>query len=375
MILPGSGGTLAPLPSAGERVLQIFQAVLESPHMNADDHFFWSGATSLQALEACARLETWLGARVPLTLLQEHPTARQFFEHLPGRDPVGEARHLLRLVEGEQPGAILMMPDTDLREILVCELTRRLPPGPPVYSFRHDGYRTGALPPRSLPSLAREFAQDMTRAGLRGPLRIFGHCYGGFLGWELASQLEKQGVEVALVLLSDSWIPHWAREPGGKWEEVRRRAAKVKERALGDLREGGGLRGAWNSAQDELEKLRRNPLHDWLETSSGKEAFGGEGTPGTAMAARFADAIDLWVPERIRAPVVCGIAETWDPDPSYEYALETPEGPERRKAWLELTDGPGEVVTLPGRHSELFHTPELLDEAAAQLGEIFARYR
>lgn len=353
-----------PVTAPCERLLEVFREILASPRLTPDEDLFEVGATSLQALEICSQIETWLGVRVPLTLLREHPTARSLHDHLPGSTPVEGAGSLVRLVDGGREGALVLMPDSDLREAMVCDLARALGPGPQVLSFRHRGYRDGSQPPGTLPELAAEFADDLARAGIRGPFGLFGHCLGGYFAWELAHQLEQREERVAFVFMNDSWLPPAAMSP----------AARLWIEAHGFLRAGtmaweGLRRGGWKKARKQLRyglaAQRVGMLRAWLETWTGQRAYGGRESRGGAVALAMADATERWRPGEIRAPVACGLSELWGPRLL---------GMDPRRGWSSLTRGGASWVQMPGRHTESLMEPWVAT-SASRLEEVMVRFR
>ena len=74
------------LPESVADVMAIFGDVLQVPAVVPDDSFFLLGGHSLLAMRVCARAEQKFGRPVPVHLLFEFPTARQFAEQIVASD-------------------------------------------------------------------------------------------------------------------------------------------------------------------------------------------------------------------------------------------------------------------------------------------------
>jgi amino acid adenylation domain-containing protein len=83
----------------------------------------------------------------------------------------------------------------------------------PVYGFQPRGYCGSMAPHANVPSAARAYIEAMRKIDPVGPYRLVGHSFGGWVAFEMASQLRTQGAEVELLLLLDSEAPPTAERP------------------------------------------------------------------------------------------------------------------------------------------------------------------
>jgi amino acid adenylation domain-containing protein len=88
---PGSAtltdGVLQSLSETEERVVRIFQDVLDLRRIGPDDNFFDSGGTSLLLINAHLRLQAQFERLIPVTLLFECPTVRSLAKRLSSDRP------------------------------------------------------------------------------------------------------------------------------------------------------------------------------------------------------------------------------------------------------------------------------------------------
>ncbi|MFB4309607.1 thioesterase domain-containing protein [Actinomadura sp. GTD37] len=125
-----------------------------------------------------------------------------------GRRAADAGVELLR--GGEGPAMALVHP---VGGELFCygELTRRLPPGYPVYGLGADEMLRGADPPE-LVALARHYLDRLERASVR-PALVAGWSFGGIVAYEMARSLAADGrpcpvaVIDAMPSLADRLVP------------------------------------------------------------------------------------------------------------------------------------------------------------------------
>ncbi len=83
----------------------------------------------------------------------------------------------------------------------------------PIYGFQPRGYCGTMAPHADVPSAARAYIAAMRKVDPDGPYRLAGHSFGGWVAFDMASQLHAMGAEVELLLLLDSEAPHTAERP------------------------------------------------------------------------------------------------------------------------------------------------------------------
>jgi len=83
----------------------------------------------------------------------------------------------------------------------------------PVYGFQPRGYCGTMVPHVDVPSAARAYIAAMRKIDPVGPYRLVGHSFGGWVAFEMASQLRTMGAEIELLLLLDSEAPYTTARP------------------------------------------------------------------------------------------------------------------------------------------------------------------
>jgi thioesterase domain-containing protein/acyl carrier protein len=214
---PASEGT------AEDELIAIWESVLNTKPVRANDDFFDLGGHSLLAARLLARIEDSLGVELPLASLLEAPTVR------------GQAQ-LVRKYRGNGTS----------EKQTTEESTRQLPffflGGDPTFrplsqrlselrEFHSLGLRMSLIEklkdPKSLECIAEQFVQSIRERRAEGPYMLGGWCAHGLLAFEIARQLHAQGQEVAQVLLLETANPVRMKQYSGWKRTIARVQLKI----------------------------------------------------------------------------------------------------------------------------------------------------
>jgi amino acid adenylation domain-containing protein len=94
------------------------------------------------------------------------------------------------------------------------DLAQALDPSIPVFGLQPRGLCGKLAPHADVPSAARAYLRAVREVQPRGPYRLLGHSFGGWVATEMARQLHEQGEQVSLLAVLDSRAPTVAgKEP------------------------------------------------------------------------------------------------------------------------------------------------------------------
>lgn len=173
------------------------------------DNFFELGGHSLLVARLCDRIEQQLAVRIAPTVLFQYPTLRQLSQYLQKGDQDSSDLGCAMVIQdgsSEQPplfaihvlgeGARFFRP---LAHHLGREQT--------VYGLSAQMLNRETAPKNRVEDLAAYYIAEMRRIQPEGPYHLVGMSYGGTVIYEMARQLEQQGLPVGLVGLLDTYGP------------------------------------------------------------------------------------------------------------------------------------------------------------------------
>jgi thioesterase domain-containing protein/acyl carrier protein len=216
--------TTVPADSAEEELIAIWEAVLNTKPVRANDDFFELGGHSLLAARLMARIEDSLGVELPLASLLEAPTVRgqaqlvRKFRGNSGAEDGGREEQIARqlpffFLGGDPTFRPLSQRLTELRE------------------FHSLGLRMSLLAklkdPSSLECIAEQVVQSIRERRPQGPYMLAGWCAHGLLAFETARQLQAQGQDVAQVLMLETANPVRMKQYSGWKRRIARAQLKL----------------------------------------------------------------------------------------------------------------------------------------------------
>jgi thioesterase domain-containing protein len=227
----------------------------------------------LLAIKLMAEIEKAFGQRIPLVSLFQGST----IEYLAGllRQDVASMSWptLIEIQAGDSKPPLFCVSIPNVNALGYLSLARYLGPEQPVYGLQAQypgGFEGDEHNRAVVGELATEYMQVMRAAQPNGPYQFVGMCRGAHIAYEIARRLEKEGQEVALLGILDTWILentysyYWYVEhyAGRVWSLLRmnprNRLAFIKKKAQDFLANFGAIAG-----RDQTSRSRTiNPLHE-----------------------------------------------------------------------------------------------------------------
>ncbi|MDQ8021456.1 MAG: amino acid adenylation domain-containing protein [Moraxellaceae bacterium] len=299
-----AAGSAPPEGEAEQRVAAVWAEVLgigDLSDIGRDDDFFSLGGDSFKAV----RVVRGLGHTLSILDVFRHPTVRglasllaesrseaRVLHHLPRRAP----EHAAGDEPASPPLSVIAVPFAGGSAIAYQPLADALPAQHRLYAVQipgHDFSRPDDAP-QSIETVAercvQEFLADASAAA--GKVVVYGHCLGGALALEIATQLEAAGVALVGVCMGGNFpVPQLPGKLFQWWQRVFPRDRRLSNRAYMDLlRSLGGFQEDLDPRERDfiIESLR----HDRRES----ERY---------FAARYDEA----QPRQLRAPIFCVVGE------------------------------------------------------------------
>ena len=206
-----SGG-LGPRTPLEARLVRIWEEVLGLPSVGTRDRFFELGGHSLLATRLLAEVESRLGARVSLNSLFEHGTIEAMATAIEsGQGATAFAPLVALKPEGTRAPFFCVHPGGG-SVLSYFELAGVFTADRPFYGLQAPGLDGGTPPLRSVAALASAYLAAIRAKFPTGPYHLGGHSFGASVAFEMARQLEHEGVTSrGTLLLLDHLAPDRAR--------------------------------------------------------------------------------------------------------------------------------------------------------------------
>lgn len=197
-------GSLVDRPrSTLEAVVADAVAAMVDGEIGLVDDFAALGLTSLGISGVAARLSSHLGRPVPVTLLLEHRSIATLAAAL----AKGQAWDAVVPMSGQsgEPFVCVHPIAGDVSAFL--DLSHALPEGFPLWALQAPGLEEGQTPIGSVEGLAAANLAALAGRGLPAPRWLGGYSFGGIVAFEMARQLDAQGMAPDRLVLIDTPAP------------------------------------------------------------------------------------------------------------------------------------------------------------------------
>lgn len=175
------------------------------------DNFFALGGDSLRAAALFARIQEIFGKKLPLATLFQAPTVEQLADIL-GQEQWSAPWSSLVAIQpkGSKP-PFFCVHGPGGHVLNYSHLASRLGEDQPFYGLQALGL-DGKQPPDSrIEDMATHYVKEIRSLWPNGPYFLGGFCFGGQVAFEIARQLEAQGLKVALLALFEAYVRRYPK--------------------------------------------------------------------------------------------------------------------------------------------------------------------
>jgi FkbH-like protein len=209
---------IAPQTEIEEALAEIWAEVLRLDSVGRHDNFFELGGTSLLSVDLFARIERRLLKRLPLTSLIEAPTIAKLARLTAG---LQGSDSLVPIRQGASKPPLFLVHDGVGETMLYRNLAMLLKADRPVFGLQPHARQDVPIAHTRITDMAAYHIKRIQSIQPEGPYLIGGMCAGGVIAFEIASQLQRQGQEVAMLAVIDGADPAALPMP---WRSVNSRA-------------------------------------------------------------------------------------------------------------------------------------------------------
>lgn len=199
---------VAPRNPLEQRLVALWQSLLEVERIGVHDNFFELGGDSLTAAELLARFPSQFGIELPLGSLFHASTVAGLAMLMANaedaqNDPLAPVLRLRAGDHGNRP-LFCIHPVVGLGWSYLG-LLGQLDPGCPVYALQSPALRSGVALPDSIETIAADYVRRIRRVQPQGPYRLLGWSLGGLIVHAMAAELRAGGHEVELLAMLDAY--------------------------------------------------------------------------------------------------------------------------------------------------------------------------
>ena len=195
----------SPLGGIEKSVAAIWQELLGIEKISVRDDFFELGGDSLLAARLFSEIGRRIGRTLPLATLIQYPTIGGISKALCEKDtstlwPIIVPIHS----EGSRP-PLFLVHGAEGNVLLYRSLQRHLEGDQPVYGIQSEGLDgRGEFHP-TIESMATKYVEAVRKIRRHGPYYLGGYCMGGTVALEMAQQLRREGDDVALLAMFETY--------------------------------------------------------------------------------------------------------------------------------------------------------------------------
>ncbi|MFD7257554.1 amino acid adenylation domain-containing protein [Streptomyces sp. NPDC059874] len=247
----------APRTPREEQLCALFAEVLALPRVGIDDNFFHLGGHSLLIMRLAGRIRDTLGAELTIRTMFEAPTVAQLAERL-GTDTLDDALDVLLPLRphGSLPPLFCVHPGLGIGWSY-SGLVPALEEDRPVYALQARGLTGEAELPATLAEMAQDYAARIRAVQPAGPYHLLGWSFGGVVAHQIATRLQQEGEEVALLSLLDAYAAG-TTQADITTEEFRRELAGALAGAEGGQDAAGAFGGLEERHLAAVERVAAN---------------------------------------------------------------------------------------------------------------------
>lgn len=196
---------LAPAGPTEEKLAQLWCTTLNLERISRSANFFELGGQSLSAVSLFAKIEQEFGKKLPLATLFKAPTLEHLATVLQGENSNSTWSPLVAISPSGSKPPLFLVHGAGGNVLLYRSLAPYLAPDFPLYGLQSKGLDGKSQPLHTIEEMAECYVRELRTVQPNGPYYLGGYCLGGTIAYEMAQILQREGEEILLVAMLDTY--------------------------------------------------------------------------------------------------------------------------------------------------------------------------
>ncbi|WP_315791701.1 amino acid adenylation domain-containing protein [Fischerella sp. JS2] len=197
---------VAPRNDTERELAKIWSEVLNIQPVGVKDNFFAIGGNSLLAIHLIAAIEQQFAKELPLSAILTNPSIEDFANFLDTSADTFNHSPLIPIQPKGNKQPFFCVHPAGGHVMCYFKLAQYLGADQPFYGLQAQGFHEEE-PLTRVEDMASVYIQAIQKFQPQGPYSIGGWSFGGVVAYEMAQQLHKQGHEVSVLAILDSYVP------------------------------------------------------------------------------------------------------------------------------------------------------------------------
>ncbi|ABA23460.1 Amino acid adenylation [Trichormus variabilis ATCC 29413] len=197
---------VAPRNEVEEKLVQIWSNILHLPKVGVTENFFAIGGNSLKALHLISQIEELFAKEISLATLLTNPVIADLAKVIQANNQIHNSPLVPIQPQGKQQPFFCIHPAGG-HVLCYFKLAQYIGTDQPFYGLQAQGFYGDEAPLTRVEDMASLYVKTIREFQPQGPYRVGGWSFGGVVAYEVAQQLHRQGQEVSLLAILDSYVP------------------------------------------------------------------------------------------------------------------------------------------------------------------------
>jgi amino acid adenylation domain-containing protein len=189
------------------QISETWCEILHLTEVGVRDNFFELGGTSLKAISLMSAIAEKFGRELPLATLFTHGTIEQLGEILLSATSTYTNSPLVAIQPKGNKRPFFCVHPAGGHVLCYFTLARYLGTEQPFYGLQARGFYGDEEPLTTVEEMAAIYVEAIQTVQPEGPYQVGGWSFGGVVAYEVAQQLQRQGHEISLLAILDSYVP------------------------------------------------------------------------------------------------------------------------------------------------------------------------